>query len=97
MHNAGSLHSSDISTVVQVFVAGATGNTGKRVVQQLSAKGIKVLAGTRVCSLPHLQKHQIPAKQMLQHQYRTFPSIKLSCLALMLLVQTDHCDYLSQH
>lgn len=52
MHNAGSLHSSDISTVVQVFVAGATGNTGKRVVQQLSAKGIKVLAGTRVSSLP---------------------------------------------
>lgn len=34
--------------MVQVFVAGATGNTGKRVVQQLSAKGIKVLAGTRV-------------------------------------------------
>ncbi|KAL3146614.1 hypothetical protein ABBQ32_000846 [Trebouxia sp. C0010 RCD-2024] len=30
-----------------VFVAGATGNTGKRVVQQLSGKGIKVLAGTR--------------------------------------------------
>ncbi|DBB06761.1 TPA: hypothetical protein ACH3X3_009428 [Trebouxia sp. C0006] len=30
-----------------VFVAGATGNTGKRVVQQLSAKGIQVLAGTR--------------------------------------------------
>ncbi|KAL3149793.1 hypothetical protein ABBQ38_013619 [Trebouxia sp. C0009 RCD-2024] len=30
-----------------VFVAGATGNTGKRVVQQLSSKGIKVLAGTR--------------------------------------------------
>lgn len=30
-----------------IFVAGATGNTGKRVVQQLSAKGIKVLAGTR--------------------------------------------------
>lgn len=43
--------------VVQVFVAGATGNTGKRVVQQLSAKGIKVLAGTRVRihSLPDLQ------------------------------------------
>lgn len=41
-----------LSTVMQVFVAGATGNTGKRVVQQLSAKGIKVLAGTRVCCTP---------------------------------------------
>ena len=40
---------------MQVYVAGATGNTGKRVVQQLSAKGIKVLAGTRVSPL-----HQPP-------------------------------------
>ena len=31
-------------------MAGATGNTGKRVVQQLSGKGFKVLAGTRVSS-----------------------------------------------
>lgn len=31
----------------QVFVAGATGNTGRRVVQQLSQQGFTVLAGTR--------------------------------------------------
>lgn len=37
-----------VPAILQVFVAGATGNTGKRVVQQLSSKGIKVLAGTRV-------------------------------------------------
>ena len=33
---------------LQVFVAGATGNTGQRVVRQLSEKGYKVLAGVRV-------------------------------------------------
>jgi uncharacterized protein YbjT (DUF2867 family) len=32
----------------QVFVAGATGNTGRRVVQQLRAAGYKVKAGVRV-------------------------------------------------
>ncbi len=43
--------------IVQIFVAGATGNTGKRVVQQLSAKGIQVLAGTRVSHI-HLHTNQ---------------------------------------
>jgi hypothetical protein len=33
---------------VQVFVAGATGRTGRRVVQQLRAAGYKVRAGVRV-------------------------------------------------
>lgn len=33
---------------VQVFVAGATGNTGRRVVQQLRAAGYDVRAGCRV-------------------------------------------------
>lgn len=32
---------------LQVFVAGATGNTGQRVVRQLSQQGFVVLAGTR--------------------------------------------------
>lgn len=41
-----------VPAILQVFVAGATGNTGKRVVQQLSGKGIKVLAGTRVTPWP---------------------------------------------
>lgn len=31
----------------KVFVAGATGNTGKRIVQQLLAKGFAVKAGVR--------------------------------------------------
>lgn len=31
----------------QVFVAGATGNTGRRVVQQLRSKGYRVRAGVR--------------------------------------------------
>jgi hypothetical protein len=36
----------------QVFVAGATGNTGRRVVQQLRAAGYKVKAGVRVSGCP---------------------------------------------
>lgn len=35
------------SSVFQVFVAGATGATGRRVVQQLRAKGYRVRAGVR--------------------------------------------------
>lgn len=31
----------------KIFVAGATGNTGKRIVQQLLAKGFSVQAGVR--------------------------------------------------
>jgi uncharacterized protein YbjT (DUF2867 family) len=34
-----------------VFVAGSTGNTGRRVVQQLRAAGYKVRAGVRVSLL----------------------------------------------
>ncbi len=34
--------------LAQVFVAGATGNTGRRVVQQLRAAGFRVRAGVRV-------------------------------------------------
>ena len=37
---------------VQVFVAGASGGSGKLVVQQLAAKGIAVRAGVRVSPLP---------------------------------------------
>lgn len=33
---------------MQVFVAGSTGNTGRRVVQQLREAGYKVRAGVRV-------------------------------------------------
>lgn len=36
---------------VQVFVAGASGGSGKFVVQQLAAKGIAVRAGVRVSHL----------------------------------------------
>lgn len=35
---------------VQVFVAGASGGSGKLVVQQLAAKGVGVRAGVRVSS-----------------------------------------------
>jgi len=53
--------------IVQVFVAGATGNTGKRVVQQLSAKGIQVLPGTRV-SPTHLHVYSIiQSRSCIQH------------------------------
>jgi nucleoside-diphosphate-sugar epimerase len=39
--------------VEQVFVAGSTGNTGRRVVQQLRAAGYKVRAGVRVRTVLH--------------------------------------------
>lgn len=42
------IEAATVSGGAKIFVAGATGNTGKRVVAQLSAKGYKVLAGTRV-------------------------------------------------
>ena len=57
----------------QVFVAGATGNTGNRVVQQLSAKGYKVLAGTRVSeqqSSTHITPFQSLARGCLQYLCR---------------------------
>lgn len=41
------LLASTVSAGATVFVAGATGNTGQRVVKQLSKKGYKVLAGVR--------------------------------------------------
>lgn len=36
-----------ISQKKKIFVAGATGNTGKRIVEQLLAKGFAVKAGVR--------------------------------------------------
>jgi uncharacterized protein YbjT (DUF2867 family) len=45
--NPVSVLASTVSTGATVFVAGATGNTGQRVVRQLSEKGYKVLAGVR--------------------------------------------------
>jgi uncharacterized protein YbjT (DUF2867 family) len=41
------IEAATVSGGAKVFVAGATGNTGKRIVAQLSAKGYKVLAGIR--------------------------------------------------
>lgn len=38
---------SNISGKKKIFVAGATGSTGKRVVEQLLAKGFSVKAGVR--------------------------------------------------
>lgn len=37
----------DLSLKKKVFVAGATGSTGKRIVEQLLAKGFAVKAGVR--------------------------------------------------
>lgn len=37
----------DLSVKKKIFVAGATGSTGKRIVQQLLAKGFAVKAGVR--------------------------------------------------
>ena len=37
----------NVNVKKKIFVAGATGNTGKRVVEQLLAKGFAVKAGVR--------------------------------------------------
>lgn len=37
----------DLSSKKKIFVAGATGSTGKRIVEQLLAKGFAVKAGVR--------------------------------------------------
>ena len=79
-----------IDNALQVFVAGATGNTGKRVVQQLSGKGFKVLAGTRVSLLNHTSHQQgrtlsasfcIITSQAApcQHDVRKLAAFKLAC------------------
>ena len=46
---------------MQVFVAGASGGSGKLVVQQLASKGISVRAGVRVslCSSRCTHSHMI--------------------------------------
>jgi NAD(P)-dependent dehydrogenase (short-subunit alcohol dehydrogenase family) len=41
--------------VMQVFVAGASGGSGKKAVQQLTAKGVTVRAGVRVSQEDYFQ------------------------------------------
>lgn len=43
----GSEITEDLSVKKKIFVAGATGSTGKRIVEQLLAKGFAVKAGVR--------------------------------------------------
>eukprot|EP00878_Enallax_costatus_P027667 GHUV01029809.1.p1 GENE.GHUV01029809.1~~GHUV01029809.1.p1 ORF type:complete len:154 (+),score=27.43 GHUV01029809.1:242-703(+) len=56
--NTSSQAVAETSSIETVFVAGSTGNTGRRVVQQLREAGFKVRAGVRVSCIVGTESQQ---------------------------------------
>jgi hypothetical protein len=89
----------------QVFVAGSTGKTGRRVVQQLRAAGYKVRAGVRVSgsSRPGALYTQTAHKGLRQERAGEWATdcvgpafcCRLSCMLLMGPQADPSCSYCS--